>query len=449
MSLLKRIDVRSDLFATIVCFGAQGILKLGSSMILTRILRPEAYGVITIIMSIVYFIEMLADIGVTVFIIRDARGEEQRLLDTAWSMRLCRAFLNCIVLWALAPFIASHLYNSPELVTPLRVISMTFVLGGLETMSFPLAIRRKRARVMMYCELGAAIVSSVLAIVYCSYSHDFWGILYSILLQRLLMMLLSWQIYRQNRPSLAFDKRDAREILKFTRFTMPSSLLSLGLSQFDKMVFLRLFDLRQLGVYGLAANMGAPLESLITKISSSVLYPRIAHDMRTDPAGAPVRYYTENRNLFASMLTLPAVVGGAAQLIVALLFPARYSATGQLLEAVALRLCLLSLAAPAEDLLIAAGEFHVILIGNILRVVWLVAGSLIGAALFGLVGFAFGAALSALPPLLYYWWLQKRKGMFIQKYEYYKLAYIVGMGFTAFCASYAILRLWPSIHLRT
>ncbi len=449
MHVLQRINFRGDLFATAICFAGQGVIKLGSSVILTRILLPEAYGVITILMSILFVIEMLGDIGVTIFIVRDEHGEQPLYLNTAWSMRFARAVLNCAALFLLAPVIASKLYNAPELVIPLRVISLSFLIGGLESMSFPLSVRRKRVRYMMYSELLATLVANTLAIIYCSYSRDFWGILFSIMLHRVLMTYFSWRLYPESRPKFALDLPAARQILKFTKFTMPSSMLTLGLSQFDKIVFLRLFDLRQLGVYGLAGNMSAPMESLILKISSSVLYPRCAHNIRTDQSTAALKYYTENRSLFVSILTLPAIVAGAAGLIVALLYPARYAETGQLLQAVALRAMLLSLASPAEDLLVAAGEYQVILVGNIYRAMWLVAGSLAGYYLYGLLGFAFGAALSGLPPLTYYLWLQKRKGMLIPKYELYKVVYLAGVVTVSYLLSHAVLTLWPHIHLRS
>ena len=55
------------------------------------------------------------------------------------------------------------------------------------------------------------------------------------------------------------DWAAAREILGFSKFTMPSSMITIALSQFDKIAFLRLFDLNSLGIYGLAGNIAAPI----------------------------------------------------------------------------------------------------------------------------------------------------------------------------------------------
>ena len=231
----------------------------------------------------------------------------------------------------------------------------------------------------------------------------------------------------------------------YSKFTVPSSLLTLGLNQFDKVVFLRLFDLRLLGIYGLAGNIAGSIETLISKISQAVLYPRCAHNFRENPDTATKRYYTENTKLFAGILAMPAAVAGAAHLIIALLYDSRYSEAGSVLQALAIRAVLLSFASPAEDLLISAGQFHVILVGNVLRTAWIVLGSLVGYYFLGFLGFVYGLSLSGLPPLAYYLWLQKSKGMLIVKYELYKVAFALGVGITSYMGSALFLVAIPRV----
>jgi O-antigen/teichoic acid export membrane protein len=426
----------------------QAILRLASSLVLTRVLLPEAYGTITILLSVLYLIGNLLDTNVSLFIVRDQNAEQPRYLNTAWTLRLARSLLSGAVLFAGAPLIATKAYNLPDLTLPLRVFSLWFLIDGFESMGFALAIRRKQARLQMYSELGASVVSTTFSIIYCYHYRTFWGIALGILLNRLIMTVLSHQLYRDLKPRLFIDLAAAREILVYSKFTIPSSLLSLGLNQFDKIVFLRLFDLRLLGIYGLAGNISGSIEALITKISQAVLYPRIAHNFRENPDTATKRYYTENTKLFAGILALPAAVAGAAHLIIALLYDPRYTQAGSVLQALAIRAVLLSFASPAEDLLISVGQFHVILIGNLLRAAWIVIASLVGYHFFGFSGFVYGLALSALPPLAYYLWLQNSKGLLIVKYELYKLAFALGVGATSYAGSAAFLALFPGFRIK-
>jgi lipopolysaccharide exporter len=446
--LPKVINIRGDLFATAFTFGMQALLRLFSSLILTRVLLPEAYGTLTILLSVLYLIGNILDTNVSLFIVRDKNAEQPRYLNTAWTMRLSRSLLSGAVLFVGAPLIATKVYNLPDLSLPLRVFSLWFLIDGFESMGFALAIRRKQARLQMYSELAASVVSTIFSIVYCYRYHTFWGMAFGIILNRLIMTVLSHQFYRELRPRLFIDLAAAREILVYSKYTIPSSLLSLGLNQFDKIVFLRLFDLRLLGIYGLAGNIAGSIESLISKISQAVLYPRCAHNFRDNPATATKRYYTENTKLFAGILAMPAALAGAAHLLIALMYDPRYSQAGSVLQALAIRAVLLSFASPAEDLLISAGQFHVILLGNVLRASWIVLGSLVGYYFFGFSGFVYGLSLSGLPPLAYYLWLQKSKGMLIVKYEFYKVAFALAVGVTSYIGSALFLALFPGLRIK-
>jgi lipopolysaccharide exporter len=442
--LTRRLSgfLKGDLFATTASFGAQVVIKLGASLILTRVLKPEAYGIFAIVSSVGVVIALLADIAVTVPLVRHELGDEPRYLNTAWTLRLGRALLNFIIMFAAAPLIAT-IYHTPELTFPLRVYSLWFLIWPLESMSFPLAIRRRNSRIIVYSELFANATTTVFTLVYCSRTHDYMGMVYGLVLTRLLMTVMSYAFYRNVRPRLMIDREAARELLRYTRFAVPSSFITLALGQFDKAIFLRLFDLSLLGVYSLAGNITIPVEALIYKISQLVLYPRCAHDFRTARDAFAHRYYTRNTISFFSILAMPAALAGSAQFLIRVLYDARYAQTGIILQAFMLRAALLSLSAPAESMLTAAGELHVQLNGNIFRAVAMIVGTVAGYYLGGFIGFVYGAALSGLPPLLYYWDMQRRKGFLMIRYELYKVLFMVLTFALAYFVSHLLLNLLP------
>ena len=167
MAIRKLINFRGDLFATTFTFALQALIRLVSSLVLTRVLLPEAYGIITILLSILYVIGNILDTNVTLFIVRDKNAEQPRYLNTAWTMRVSRSVLSSAVLFVCAPLIATKIYDLPTLILPLRVFSLWFLIDGFESMAFPLAIRRKQARLQMYSELAASVLSTTFSIIYC------------------------------------------------------------------------------------------------------------------------------------------------------------------------------------------------------------------------------------------------------------------------------------------
>jgi O-antigen/teichoic acid export membrane protein len=440
---LTSFGLNSDLFATVFTFAVQGAVKLGSSVVMTRMLRPEAWGVITILMAILFVVEMIADMALTVVLIRHEKGDDPRYVNTAWTLRFMRAVLNGAVVFFGAPLIA-HLYASPELTAPLRVSSLWFPLAALESMSFPMAIRRKNSRIVVYAELTALIVSTIFTILYTYYSRDFWGMVYGTLLNRGLMSLMSYRVSPELRPRLQLDRQAARDLLDYSRLSMPSSLLTLALSQFDKVVLLRLFDLHLLGLYGVASNIASQVEALIEKISHLVLYPRCADEFRINPGGFSAACYRATARQVWTMLLPPALVGGGARLLIAILYDARYAQTGPILQALMLRVALLAVAAAPLSMLVAAGVYRSFLVGNVYRCVATVVGAVIGYYLFGFMGFVYGTALNALPPLLYFLWMLRKQGFLIVKYEFHRVAFFLAVATSTYLLSDLLLRLLPA-----
>jgi lipopolysaccharide exporter len=431
----------------VATFAGQACVRFASSLILTRILLPEAYGIITILMSISFTLIMLADIGTYTSIVRAPNGDTPAYLNTAWTIRFARSTLNATVMFFGAPAIV-RMFGQPALGDPLRVFALWFLIDALESNSVPMAARRKNTRVVLYSDFVASLLSTVFTVIYCYFSRTFWGMVYGLLLNRALFVAFSYLFYREFRPRFGFDRSAARDILQFTRFVMPSSILTLFLSQFDKAVFLRFFDLRMLGIYGVANNIAGQVESLISRTSEMVVYPRCAHNFRSDPKSFPEKYYTDNIRVFAVTGMMAAGVGGAAQLIIPFLYDPRYALAAEVLQTVMIRAALLSIASPAETMLIAAGQSHVILVSNIYRATSIVLGSVAGFYAFGFIGFLYGMALSGLPPALYLLLRQRKIGTPIFKYELYRVAYMAVIAIASFAASRAVMAIFHVSRLK-
>ena len=60
---------------------------------MTRLLLPEAFGVMALVSSLLSAYILLSDIGIVRSIIRDPEGEDPHFLQAAWTVQLLRAVL--------------------------------------------------------------------------------------------------------------------------------------------------------------------------------------------------------------------------------------------------------------------------------------------------------------------------------------------------------------------
>ena len=306
-------------------------------------------------------------------------------------------------------------------------------------------MRRQNSRLVNYTELGATVVSTAFVITVSYFWRDHRGMIWGMLVNRALMTAASFCFYRHERPRLQFDRSVAKESMGFARYTVPSSLVTLLVSQFDKFVFLKLFPIQMLGLYGLAGNVAGPVDGLVAKIARSVLFPRCAEAFRREPSSVRDKYYSQNVKLVALILFMPAALAGASELIVHVLFDRRYAYAWVILQAFALRGMFGAMAAMSENVLVATDTPRPLLIGNLLRAVWLVPGTLLGWYLWGFTGFLYMAMLETLPGLAFFLWLQHRRGLMIPKYEALKVAFMGAVFMASLAASSQLIAIVPPI----
>src|SRR5687768_15639721 len=66
------------------------LLRFGSSLILTRLLMPELFGLMAIVSVIFQGLLMFSDLGTGTAIIQNERGDEEPFYNTAWTMQVIR-----------------------------------------------------------------------------------------------------------------------------------------------------------------------------------------------------------------------------------------------------------------------------------------------------------------------------------------------------------------------
>jgi len=444
--LTRLINLKGELFSSTFTYGLTAVIKLGSSLVLTRLLSPEAYGIFGILFSVLFMLELMSDVGSTGLLIRHPRVGEIRFVHTVWTVRLIRSILNFSIVFFGAPVIAA-IYHTPILTSAFRMLSIYFLLMGGESMAFILAQRDQRARIANYAEMISSAVMTVFVIVIASLLKSHFALIYGALLQRALLMVASHFFYRNIGVGIAFDREAMSDQFKFARFVLPSSLLTIVLLQYDKVVLLKLFDLSLLGIYGLAGNMLGPVTGVNFHNARVVLYARCAEYFRTDRATARKRYYSENRKLLTLSVVLPAIVAGFSHAIVAILYDARYELVGTVLMITGLAAIVIAFQNTSENLLVAFGRTHMVLAANVFRLFTIIPASLLGYYWFGFQGFLWFNLLAQFPLVCYFFLAQHRDGLLDLPDELKRFGTGLAVFFASFAAGHLLLAAIPQTWL--
>jgi lipopolysaccharide exporter len=408
--IVHNINWRGEMIGNAGAFAAGAAIRLVSSLILTRLLFPEVYGIIAMISVVAFVVELMSDIGIVAFLVRHDRAREADFLHTVWTVRLVRAAINTVVIIGLAPWIAGW-YSTPILEVALQIYALVFLIKAFESISFVVAIRSQNSRAVRFADVWGALLSTIFAIIYSYFSRDHYGMLWGMLVHRAVVVVISYLRSDRIWPHLCWQRNTVRELFGFAKYVGPSSILTIFILQFDKVLILRLFDLKLLGLYGVAGGVIGPISALIYQFNNNVLFPRCTQYLREDPTTACVNFYKGNKKLLFISVLLPSMVGGLASLIVGVLFDSRYSDAGDILQALSVGCLLSAFALPSENLLVASGKPKTVLIGNIIKLMWMLPTSYVGYRVWGFMGFVFAVSLNSLPVVFYYWYQRHAEGL--------------------------------------
>lgn len=398
--------------------GIGNAIRLASNLILTRLLLPEAFGLMAMVTTVQIGLAMLSDLGIRQSVIRSERAEDPDFLRTAWTVQVMRgAVIAALVLavglalGAFGPALATPgtVYADPLLPALIMVSALSVLVDALASTNTLLAHRRMDFRRIAFVRLGAQVLGTAVMVALALQWASVWALLIGALVGACLRTLLSHLVFSGPTMRPAWDLEIRTELWRFGRWIIGSSAMGFLTQHADRLILGALLPSSSLGLYMIALLWVQAYGMAVAKLGSEVGLPALSEVRRDRPSDLPRVLRKSLRAL--DLLCLPGVLFflllGSA--FIDLLYSDAYHAAGQFMPLLAL-LILLQRFSLFSALLVAEGRsFQMMLstsagalavcIAIPLGYLWLgVTGAIAGSILAQLVPTA--VRLIALGPLL-------------------------------------------------
>lgn len=180
--------------------------------LLTRLLGPEAFGLIAASLALIPFVQLLADLGVSTYLVQ-AKRPGVLWYSTAFWYSVTTSVLLAGALLAAAPLIGAAL-GEAEVVPLVRVLALLAPLTSLGMVPLVLLRRAMRFRTMAGQTVIAGALGQVAAIALALSGAGVWSLVVQALLFQLMITALSWVQVRW-RPSWRFSWVRLRVMARF------------------------------------------------------------------------------------------------------------------------------------------------------------------------------------------------------------------------------------------
>ncbi len=391
-------------------YGGEMLLRLGSSLIVTRLLEPSIFGLISIVSIFMTIIFMLSDLGLRPIVLTHDRGDDGDFLSSVWVIQILRGILLTIMMaglgfgWHVAQqngWIDPHSgYADPMLPGLLAFVGLCLFFWGFSSINeFRLARHLQQGeitRLDMIAKTAVTLANIILAF----FLRSVWALAIPMVLGAMMRALLSMKLPG---PKMRLRARmtDIKDVLGHSRWIAITSIVSVAIMSADKLVIGYFFGLSALGVYSIAYTLYDATQALPMKFNATSGVSVLKALDGEDPAAFRRQYYRFRLPIDVYAIAFGLGFAFFGGLLIELMYDPRYIHAGRYLQIFGIALLLLPFAVPS-NILIAAQRFKYSFFVTLLKGVTFFIGLAVCAYFHSLIGMVFVLALQRVPEIAVY-----------------------------------------------
>lgn len=246
------------------------IIRILTQIILARLLWPEAFGLVALVMAFVSVANYLIENGLTLFLIRKQKLEE----NDAFSLFIANmifAIIIVIVFVLGSPWISVYL-NEPSTKMLLVVSSSAIVFNAYGSVHKAMLTRDLQFRGQTMSMLVASIVSGIIAVTASLFNFGVWSlVIYNVSFQLIQTILLT-QIYHLSLRG-KIDRQFLKEAIIYSWKLMLSGLIHTVYENIFNLIMGALFSVSALGYYSNALKIRDGAAQTLTDAIQKVSFP--------------------------------------------------------------------------------------------------------------------------------------------------------------------------------
>jgi O-antigen/teichoic acid export membrane protein len=395
MTSAKKLAIRGAIW-TIISFGSIYIMRFGNNLILTRLLKPEFFGLMAFVNTLRIGLELFSDIGISQNIVNSERGDEPSFLNTAWTLQVIRGIFIWLVC-LLITFPIAFFYNDSRLQWLIPVVVISSVIDGFSSTSIHSLHRRMElGKISLYESiLQAAYLSTLIFIVWLY--PNIWALAFATLISAIYKLVSSYLLIPKYSNHFAWNKDAVKEILSFGKWMFIASGLMFVAEQVDYIILGKLLSFEMLGVYIVAYTLASIPREIIKLLSNKVIFPTISKQTNLPRHILRAKILTQRKLILVGFAILLAALITTGDLIITTLYDNRYAAAGWMMPILCCGMWFSLLFYTISPALLALGKPLYSAQSNFARFAIITLAMPIAYQIFGVVGAVIVIAFSDLP----------------------------------------------------
>ncbi|MGZ8271804.1 MAG: oligosaccharide flippase family protein [Methylophilus sp.] len=406
-------------FWVILIYGLSQLLRLGSNLIITRLLEPQMFGVMAIVYVIITGIGMFSDLGLWAFIVRSKNPEDPRLLNVIWTMHVVRGWMLFFVIEAVGvcfmiaqnyvPDVFQGVYADTRLPILILVVGVGSIITGYQSMASAVMSRKLQRGKLELIDFVSSVTGVVIMVVWVLLYPTIWALVSAGLVSATMTTVLSYLVF-PIRHKLLWDKEIVKDVFDFGKWIVIASMLTYLFMQSDRLFLAGNISASEMGVYSIALMLATTITAITGSLAAKIVFPFLSATVHEKREILKDRYYKIRFYFDGVTFLVVGLIVALAPTIVDVLYDDRYREAGWMLQVLVFSVVGNALSALSLECLSALAITKVNMWVMLIRTVGLFIGLPLIFHLYGLYGAMWVIALNICLPLpVIYWALHKNQ----------------------------------------
>ncbi|RCW76036.1 lipopolysaccharide biosynthesis protein [Pseudorhodoferax soli] len=370
------------------------VFSLASTAVLARLLSPEDFGVLAMVLSVTAFVAVFKDFGLSAAAVQKGSLLTALQASNLFWLNLAAGVALSVLVATAAP-LAGWIFGNPALVPATMLISISFVLTSLGSQHGAMLQSRLQFKRKALADVVGALASLLVAVVLAFQGHSYWSLVWGTIAgaaatSLLLILLVTLRIQRPQRG------QGVRSLLQFGGHVTAFEFVNYFHRNLDNILIGRVWGAEALGIYSRAYQLLMfPITNLRTPISA-VAFSAMSR-LRDEPEKFRAYYLKVSFLLALTSMPLVAFLAVAAEQVIGLLLGERWLAAVPIFQALAVTAFIQPVASLRGLVSLASGRSRDYLLLGVINAV-VVCAAFVAALPWGPFGVAvgYGVAVYAL-----------------------------------------------------
>jgi len=390
---------------------ASQLFRLGSNLIMTRLLVPEMFGVMALAHTVMIGLALFSDLGIRQSIIQNDRGEDTVFLNTAWSLQIIRGGFICMIVLVIAAALGwanqfqwlpqESAYAAPVLPYVLALLSFTALIQGFESTKLAMANRKLTLGRITLIELSSQVAGLLLMIGWALLDRSIWALVAGSLLGTLSKTVLSHVILHGQQNRWRWDTASFHELFHFGKWIFLSTMFSYLVGQGQTLLQGALVSVEILGFITIAGVFAWAAGSLVGKLAGSVVFPALSDAARRGGNALPRAIHAFQTRMLLLVVPVFLLLSLFSNELIEFLYDDRYIIVGHYLGIMAINGALGVLPIFYQNAFLASGDSRQHFIISGVSMLLRVAGIMVGFQVSGVDGMLYGIGVGSLLRYVY------------------------------------------------